>query len=223
MAGFTMIMFLTLVLAAASFWVIYLLITNFQPGSSKVQADIRKLRSEWNVLAPDLVPINKEELELLSVNQIDQSQKRGLVKKSKGVFTSIYHEPMIAYTYMQYASGRKNSVLYARTSEHEFIYRIRSKGVQVVANNQPIGVIKNDGVLYAARSGKVLGEIRDSQLELLPMIVNGREVAGLLKPGTTAKHNQRALQFVKDINEEEELVLMSLAVLELVQRERLGA
>ena len=60
------------------------------------------MRTEIAPYVEDLVPLESEELELMSLNQLNQSLKKGMTTTAKGVFTSIYQEPLVAYSYKKY-------------------------------------------------------------------------------------------------------------------------
>ena len=62
-------------IAAASFaaiYALYQLLINFQPGRSKIKADLKKMKAEIQPFVDELVPWTKEEMELLSINQINK-------------------------------------------------------------------------------------------------------------------------------------------------------
>lgn len=212
---------LTLVIAAAGLFLMSKVFSNFQPGERRIQADLEKMRTELKPYVKELVPIDKEELELFSQTQINQLLKKGITTTARGVFTTIYNEPIAAYSYKKYVSSGINALLYVRIAHHEFAYRIRNKGIQVVIDNQLVGTIKNDGILYGARSKKALASINKNYKDHFPVIVQDREVASLAQalPENKKGLSARAFDFVKDdINKDEETIFLSLAVLELIQR-----
>ncbi|MEM9917538.1 MAG: hypothetical protein AAF990_05545 [Bacteroidota bacterium] len=219
---FLLISILAISLIGGGIYLLYRLLTNFQPSKSKVQADLKMLKEELDNWSSELIPWKTEELELLSLNQSNRTVKKNLTTIVKGMFTSIYHEPMVAYAYKRYvSSGKPNAILYARTAEQEFIYRFRNNEITLAIDGQPVGTIKQGGVLYEGRSGKMIGRInRSEKNELLPIIVGERELASLPMPNEEQLPHSRAFQYVEErMNEKEKLVLISLAVLELVQRD----
>lgn len=192
---------------------------NWSPNKGKIKKDLEKIKAELAPWVSDLVPFDKNEIELLSLNQINKKAKKGIVKTAKGIFTSIYHEPMVAYGLKKYVASGSNALLYVKTAENEFIYRIKDKTTEIVINNQMAGVMKNDGGFYGAKSNKLLAKVnKDSEELLLPVIVGNREVGSIVNPTRSDKTNARALEYVGEMNKEEETLFLSLAVLELVQR-----
>ena len=204
--------------AIALLYVAYLTLINFQPGSNKIRTDLKKMKSEIMPWIDQLVPWTKEEMELLSTNQVNQKIKKGIIKTAKGVFTSVYHEPLVAYSYKKYVSPNVNAVLFVRTSNHEFVYRMKKKGTELFIDNQPVGMISNDGLLYGGKRKRLLARINkeDNELEL-PIIVGDKERGTLVRSNSSGEVNARAFQFVTPMGAQEEAVFLSLAVFELVK------
>lgn len=204
--------------ASLAIYLLYQLLTNFQPGKSRVLKDFRKMRNEIKEWSDQLVPWSKEEMSLLSLRQVNQNIKRGMTKTAKGIFTSIYHEPVIVYNYRRYIAAKENAILYARTSQNEFAYRIKKKGIDVNIDGQYAGVLKENGGLYGGRRNRLLARInRDDELKLHPIVVGDKEVASVQNPMKTDKHNPRAFQFLRPMESKEEKMFMALAILEMVQ------
>ena len=202
-------------------WLMYKLLTNFQPSSNKIRQDLQAMKEEISIWISDLVPWKSDELELLSLNQANKVVKKGITTNAKGVITSIYHEPMIAWAYKRYFAGSNNAVLYARSSHHEFIYRIKKDSVQLHIDNQPIGEIRKDGKLYSIRTNRLLAQIHSKPVDgLLPIVVGDRELASLSNQTESLGTSTRAFQLLsEDLDREEEALLLSMSILELVQRE----
>jgi len=195
-----------LIMTAVTFAIIfgmYMMLTNFTPGHSKVQGDVDKMKSEIQPWTEELVEWKKEELDLLSFNNINKQIKKGIVKTAKGVLTSIYQEPLIAYSFKQYFGNKKNAVLYARTADREFQYRIREKAVSVSVDGQ------------ASRISRTEDELT------LPIIIRDREVAGLLKPiaGQAPSSTDRAFEFVNQVEPADEELILSLSIWEILRKE----
>lgn len=203
---------------AFALYMIYQFLTNFSPGKSKILTDFRAMRDEVREWTAALVPMTKEEMSLLSPRQVNQKIKRGLNKTAKGIFVSIYEEPLVLYTYKKYIAAKKNAILYARTSKTEFAYRITKKGIDINIDGQYAGVLKENGGFYGGRRNRLLARInRADELQLHPVVIGDREVASVVNPTKSSKHNPRAFQFLKPMEANEEKVFLALAVLEMVQ------
>jgi len=208
-----------LILAGVALNMLRTIFKNLSPNNNKIQADIKQMRVEITPYVADLVPLESEELELMSLNQLNQSLKKGMTTTAKGVFTSIYQEPLVAYSYKKYIGGN-NALLYARTATKEIVYRFTKKGVKVAINQSYYGTI-NQGKLYGENNKQLLAQVNTRPTDLLlPITVGEKEVAMLNSSEQTSKSPQpRAFQFVNNsITEEEETAFLTLAVLELVQK-----
>ncbi len=206
----------------AIIFLMYMMLSNFTPGQSKVQTDVDKMKEEIQPWMDELVDWKKEELDLLSFNNINKEVKKGIVKTAKGILTSIYQEPLIAYSFKQYFGNKKNAVLYARTADREFQYRIREKAVAVSVNGQPLGLIKEDGRLLNPETKQLTARINRTDDELtLPIIIKDREVAGLLKPTLDQEFssNDRAFEFVNQMDSADEELILSLSIWEILRKE----
>lgn len=208
-----------LTLAGVALNMLRTIFKNLSPNDNKIQADIKDMRTEIAPYVEDLVPLESEELELMSLNQLNQSLKKGMTTTAKGVFTSIYQEPLVAYSYKKYI-GNNNALLYARTATKEIVYRFTKKGVKVAINQKYYGTIKQ-GKLYGENNKQLLAQVNTRPMDLmLPVMVGNKEVGMLNSPEQAAKSPQpRAFQFVSNsITEEEETAFLTLAVLELVEK-----
>lgn len=193
---------------------------NFKPGRNKIQKDLQHIKSDLQPWVIDLVPWSREEMEQLSFNQVKRVNKKGIVNFSKGVFTTIYHEPVLVWAYKKYLGPKENALIYARTSSHELIYRIKNEEVEVVVDDQLIGKIDAHGRLFNQKGTKQIAQIsRRSQELLLPIMVGEKELGSLTNPSQTTKTNPRAFQLLSEMDQEEEGVFLSLAVLEMIQKD----
>ncbi|MCO6480060.1 MAG: hypothetical protein J5I94_25705 [Phaeodactylibacter sp.] len=211
----------TLLLAAVGVFLLVRIFSSFAPGNRKLQQDLDQMKEDMDKWAGDLVPLTREEVELFSFNQEKHIMRKGFGKKAKGIFTSIYHEPVMAYSYKEYMGPGKNALLYVRTGGQEFVYRISKKGIEVLIDREKVGTLKEDGILYNKQGGRMLAQINRDAGEFLPVLISGREVANVarLKKNESAKLGQRAFEFVrKDMSKEEKDVFLSLAVLEVIEQ-----
>ncbi|GJM31853.1 MAG: hypothetical protein DHS20C18_08540 [Saprospiraceae bacterium] len=195
---------------------------NMSPNRKRLEAEIKNLKLDMDKWAGELIPLDKEELELFSLTQDKQVLKKGWSTSAKGVFTTIYHEPVMAYNYKKYLGGTAttNALLYVRTSTNEFAYWLQKGGIQLIIDDQIVGEIR-DGALYGKKTKQVLAKVKQSQQELLPIQVYDKEVGSVTKalPPANKDLSPRAFEFVKEgMSKEEELLFLSLATLELVKK-----
>jgi len=216
-----LISLLSLLIAGSGVYLFGRVFRDFQPGNKKIQTDLKKIQEEIDSLSIDLVPLDVEELEQVSYGQELQTAKRRFTKSGRGVFTTIYHEPVIAYSYKKYAGSKIQGLIFAKTTQYQFAYLIRKNGVQVVLNKDLLGTFQEDsGVLYDGGRRKVaLAQISKGPEGIDPVVIGKREVASL-NPINLGKEvlSQRAFAFIKsDINVEEIRLFLSVAVLRMVK------
>jgi hypothetical protein len=200
-----------------------LLAKNMAPGSKRLTMETKRMKEDMDEWVTKLVPIDKEELELFSLGQDKQVLRKGVTTTAKGIFITIYHEPILAYSYREYLgkANKPNALLYARTAEHEYTYWIRKGAGTLFIDGQEVGLLSDNGVLKGKRSGKVIAQLKPEAGNLLPVEIGGREVGSLSK--TVAKGDkglqERAFSFLRnDISDKEEQLFIALALEELVSR-----
>jgi len=206
------------VAAWAGVYALYQALINFQPGKTKLKSDLRKMKAEIQPYVDQLIPWTKEELELLSANQINKKITKAIITTARGVITSIYHEPLIAWTYKKYLSPDENAIIYARSAHREFMFRTKKDQTEFHIDNALVGTLRNNGVLYSEKTKRLMARInRDPDELLLPVLVGDKEVASITNLQKTTKTNRRALEFLSEMNSDEETVLLSLTILEIVK------
>ncbi len=220
MKFFVLLLTIVIIIACVlAFAALYFAMINFTPGPSRIKADVKKMMDSIDGYTKDLVPIHKKEFELLSHNQVNNSVINTVTVSAKGILTSIYDEPMVAYAYKKYLGAKENSILYARTANQELVYRTKNGKTKVTFNNQALGEIRADGVLYNAGTKKPMATIGELKGEHRRVTVKDHEVARYKVNDKDAPINSRALEFVSDMEAEEEMVLLTLVVNELVRED----
>ncbi|HFA50392.1 MAG TPA: hypothetical protein ENJ95_15370 [Bacteroidetes bacterium] len=193
---------------------------NYNPGRKKIQKDLKELKAQLLPFINDLVPWSEEEQEQLSLNMVKKKSSKNIVTTVKGLFSTVYHEPLIAWAYRKYVSSKENALLYAKTSHHEFIYRIKKNWTEVVVDSQPLGHINDEGVLFQQKGKKALAQITSSSESLgLPIVIGQKEVAQLTNPNKMDGSRIRAFQTVSQMGAEEEKIFLALSILEMVKRQ----
>jgi hypothetical protein len=189
------------------------------PSNKKIQQDLQVMHKETTAWRDNLIPWEDEnEIELFSLMQEKKWIKQTWDRLLKGVFYSIYHEPMMTFAYKNYIRGGKNALLYVRTIEYEFIYRIRKKKSDVYVNGQFVAEIRPDGLMYGGRFKRLLGRMRVISEEYFGIVIWDKEVAHLLNPDKADRVNPRAFELMEKLNEQEETMFLALAFHEIILR-----
>jgi len=200
-----------------------LIAKNIAPGQKRMDMEVKRMKEDMDQWAGELIPINKEELELFSLGQDKQLIRKGITTTAKGLFTTIYHEAVMAYSYRQYLGNKNkaNGLLYARTAEHEFTYWINKGRGTLFIDGQEVGILSEDGKLRGKRTGKEIARIDKAKTEFLPVRVGNRELGSLSKKPTSSGEglHGRALEFMEpNLNDKEEQLFLALVLKELVTR-----
>lgn len=177
--------------------------------------DRLRARLSKRMAASKLVPWDGEMAALLSLNRIDVKKPGWFDGISEGVFTTIYHEPVLAYAGQ--LSG-KNGVLLARTSDREFIFRIKGKETEIWVNQQPFGVLVDGTLLAAGRGSRLLArlEAEPAESQFPVLLADNKTAASISNPAKTSMPNPRALSLLRTLSPEEENAVLALAVLKMV-------
>ena len=190
---------------------------NYKPNKKRIQKDLKLLKVELATLALELVPWTEEEMGLLSFNSEAKKVSKGMDNVKKGVFTTIYHEPVIAWVHKSYLSSKENTLTFARTSHHEFTYRKKNDLTDVVVDLNLLGQIRSDGVLYEMKGGKALAYIKKSEGGLgNPIWVGNKEVGRMAKVDNSKVANPRVFQIIGQMDPEEEVKFLALVINEII-------
>ena len=198
-----------------------LFLGNAAPNRKQLDKTLDKLREDMRSWMGELTPIDQEELELFSLGQDKQTLRHGVTTTAKGIFTTIYHEPVVAYSYRRFIGPGTNDVLLAQTSAHEYIFHTRKGKTMLYIDGQEVGSLDASGRLIGKRTKKELAKVNRETPKLLPVSVGGREVGSLVRPKNRGDKDpqERAFQFLRnDLSDKEEQLFLSLAVREMVER-----
>lgn len=192
------------------------LFSGLRPVIYKLRNDLRLLQPELKSWAVDnLVKWDRQELELLSLRQHRQFKKSMRYKITRGVFQSIYHEPLMVYTQKMY--NPMEGVLIARNSLHEFAYIIHHKEVEVFIDEEYFGKLDAQGKLWYNQKN-VIASVDRGDGVLLEVRVNNKIAGNLLNEIKKESRNPRAFQYVAELDDVEEKVFLAMAFFEIIRR-----
>jgi hypothetical protein len=194
-------------------------ILGMPPGISRINKDLAVMRQLTRPLADQIIPWeNEHELELMALKMDLKAQKRGMDKILIGTIQSIYFEPMVTFAYRDYVKGVREALLYCRTRNIEFVYRIKRNGIDVFMNGNQVAVIDDHGIMYGLKSRSALGSIRPYSTDLLSIVVLDREAGHLFNPLRPHSDIQRAFFLMTGLKDDEERIFLSLGLYELIIR-----
>ena len=166
---------------------------SFNPLSAAWKRMLEKLRArlQKQIAGNKLVPWDQEMLGLLSLNRSMLKKPGFFDSMTEGVFTTIFHEPVLAYAAQK--SGA-DSVTVARTSDREFIYRQKGKETEIWLNGQPFGTFVDGALLAAGRGSRLLAQVDNTaNAEMqLPVLMGNNTAASISNPSRSSGPNPRA-------------------------------
>jgi hypothetical protein len=90
----------------------------------------------------------------------------------------------------------------------------------MVVGDELKGILNQSGTLVSHKGNKQLAQINKNQDNLtLPVLVNNKLMGSLSNPDRNQRKNTRAFQNLMKMEKEEEELVLSLSILEMVKRE----
>ncbi len=187
------------------------------PIKDRMPRDLLQLKKLVARFSGRLIPWKKEEIEILSLNKMDEQVKRKRDFTSTGAFASIYQEPIFSYGYKLYGTRERTGVLYAQTEGNELFYYIYPNEVDVQVNGVALGKII-EGKLYGT-DGRMLANFLENRMEYYTAIIINNKDAGhiLQKNQYNNDVNPRALDLVdNELNLDESVIFLAMAIWKIV-------
>ncbi|MFZ1749471.1 MAG: hypothetical protein WAU01_04745 [Saprospiraceae bacterium] len=188
-------------------------------SGNQMVRDMNAMRKEISELKNLLIPFDSHEMELLSMHQSNKSWSKGYQKINKGIFNTIYFEPLVAYGIKDYRNKQK--LILITTSKDEFIYITKGDITHVYMNTIEAGVITLDGKLYNLKR-KLLGVIDGSDaLETHTVWIQGKEMGYISNPKFASNTIPRAYSLLKPMALDEQNIFLCLTLINLVEEAQL--
>lgn len=186
--------------------------------TGQLKRDIVELTDLLKSLTASLIPLDTEELSLLSLNHKVEINKRGLNPVKLGVFKSIYHEPLISFAIKEYGGHDRASII-IKTKTTTFAYQVRGLKTELNIDGVAIGSINHKGLLYSKEKKKLLGSIDTNESQASQSIYIGdKEIGIVVNPLLESSQNKRAIEQVDKLDLYDQQIFLSLSLLNLVQR-----
>lgn len=192
-------------------------IMNMPPSKRKIAADLALIEKETRDWRRSVIPWETEnEIELFSYNNQHKWIKHRGEKLLKGVFYSIYNEPMMTFGYKNYLKRGVHAILWVATDDHVFMYRGDGKRTDFYIDGQAVGYISPEFLMYGGSKNRLLARRASFSDSHYSIVVWDNETGHLLKPRRIDRVNPRAFEMVGDLNENELLLFLSLSFLTIV-------
>lgn len=184
-------------------------------SKNQMLRDITLMRTEILDLKKLLVPFNDEEMEILSLRQSNTSKKRGFKKISKGIFLTIFFEPLIAYAIKTYSTNQK--LVLITTSDLEFIYLEKDNKTHVYINDFEIGLLTKGGDLRNAKNQMIARIEGGDELPTHAVFINEKDYGYIVNPKFVNKASPRVYSLFKKMNRDERNIFLCLTLINLVE------
>lgn len=192
--------------------IVYQGFSNLNPGKAKVEGDFRKLQESLKEQRPSLVPWSDAERALLSLKTKPYKEKTGNLKSAEGTIISIYHEPMVLFSYKRYLGKKEDAILVILTSHHEYLYRLKKGRIEVAYNGKYFGSITPQ-MTIVSENKKTLAQINvHSSREYYPILIRGKEIGTIGDYKRSKKVNPRAFEILSELSPDDEKILLALAL-----------
>jgi hypothetical protein len=179
--------------------------------------DVEHMREETAGWSEHLFPwVEANEISLFSLKHDTKWVKSSMGRYMKGVYYSIYDEPMLVFAAKSYVKKGLNTLIWASTKKHEFIFRGKRDRTEVFIDREAVGHITHNGLLYGGSRNRLLGRRNDYSDEYYSIVIWDKEVAHLAKPNKISRLNTRAVEVLEDMSTKEELLLIALGFLTIV-------
>lgn len=214
--------FITLLATVAFFvtGIVYMIARTFgqiawNPESKAFKRMLEALRRRLKTQATNLIPWDHEMLSLLSMNKVNEKKPGWLNPVSSGQFTTIYHEPVLAYITQNTGKVR---LTVARTSDREFIFRQKDKETEIWLDGQPFGLFTGGTLLAPGKGTRQMARLDDRPDESQsPLILGNNPALTLGNRERASSPNPRVLTLLRELSPEEENTALALALLRLVE------
>jgi hypothetical protein len=184
---------------------------SLQPGTKSWDGLVQKMRKNLEIPNAQLIPWDTEMLSLLSLNKPKQPKSSFFSSEIQGFYTTIYDESVVSFA-QNTMQGMGLTI--ANTTQQEFILRNKGNETEIWVNKQPLGVYINGVLLASGKNPRQLALIQINANEVqFPLNIGEKTVAAISNPIKADAPNPRAVILLKDLNKEEEIIVLAMALL----------
>lgn len=186
------------------------------PGLSRMKKDVLSLRTQLTPLTKNLIPVEREELDLLSFNIVGAGRSRKLFRRTRrGFIHTIYEEPLIAYAIKNYPTPSGKRIIYARTRNSEFVF-IRGKSkTQLYIDGKPVGHLEGSRILGLG-GGQTISKITEDKKLPGEVMIGSKKVAMLNPPSEVTGNHPRVFRYLGELSVDEKKILLAMVVYKML-------
>jgi len=186
-------------------------------GKNRISQEKEKLANEVYALSESLIPWSKKDADLLSFGCSEKKINKG--DEAKGIFVSIYSEPMMAFAAKNFNRAKLVKMTMASTANHKLFYHQTEKSIQCYLNDQQIGFLTADYKFYNMKK-RLAGRINSGGDDSYSTVIYKDAELGLINPlSFDSPFNKRVFDMIKDnLSVEEEIILICITFYYLIDK-----
>jgi len=217
-------LFILIIIVAVAGFIIYQL-SSFLLGTRSVKRVIEKDKEFFNAVLDELmeglVHIDKDELKIMSVTPVSKNVNQGITTYEKGVISTIYQEPIVAYTLKLYSNSNK-LLLMLRTKSETYSVLSEAEIFKVFKNNEHIGTInENYQLSIMGNGGSIITGTRESS-KLMSLSIGEEEIAHMNLRDENGKFDtDRVFSLFHNLESGHDESLLLLAVFHILIKSKL--
>jgi len=185
-------------------------------GNNRLEKEKEYLIKEAAELSNELIPYSKADADLLSFGTINKSNKGDSLK---GVFVSIYDEPMVAFAMKEYKSNKLRQMMVVNTANHKLLYIKTPKSIKCYFNDQQIGFLTEDYKFYNMKK-RLAGRLNHGGKGSYSSVIYKDTELGLINDlAFDSPFSKRVFDIINDkLSAEGEIILISMSFYFLVDK-----
>lgn len=176
------------------------------------QRDLRYLRSLVGEFTDGLIPFEESEFKLLSINPVTKTSKRASAVYSRGVLSTIYQEPLIAFAFKDSYKNDK-LLLLAQSDKNSYQLNFSGELTEAIVNDKPVGYINAKNEFVDVNQNKIAGIQQTSGERYARIFLHDKDTAHInIKGSDTISESERVFSLFHDFKHEDsdEMVLLTL-------------
>lgn len=218
-------LFVIIIIVGAAVFIIYQL-SSFLLGTRSVKRTIEKDKDFFNAVLDELmeglVHIDTDELKIMSVTPVSKSVNQGITTYEKGVVSTIYQEPIVAYTLKLYDKSDK-LLLMLRTKDETYSVLSEAEIFKVFKNDDQIGTINDNYQFNSVGKGQSEITATNESSKLMSLMIDEDEIAHMnLRDENGDFDTDRVFSLFHDLKSGYEESLLILAVFHILIKPKLA-
>lgn len=191
---------------------------SLQATSTQMNRDKEELREYLSEMEDEIIPIEHDELKLLSVRNETQQVREFKGTFSRGIFYTIYTEPIFKFVLKEYSSSDR-SLLIIQTMQGELLYELSDNASKVYWDHKLLGILDDKGSIWNESRDIEIGHIDIAETSLEQNVfIKDQHVATIVNPFQASTTSQRLFTHLELLDEYDMRICLALVLLNVVER-----